>query len=160
MYIALEIERNRELSGATKVRLVLLALGIALAIMSFSSLFKSYYTPVVMIATLAGTIGTSLVISDTGVFGQTLFQLGVFLVIRLPFLSQLVCSVVGLAVWVAVASASGLATSSSTANDDAGGIFEFVVYLAFVVAFSALGARNLHNAMYGDYTEQNRLRQE
>lgn len=160
MYIALELLGGTASRTSVTVRSALLLLGTLLAAASFLPQFRLYYTAIVMLATIAGTVGTSLVINDSGVFGQTLYQLGVFLVVRLPFVWQVVASAVGLIVWVISASNQTVSTAYVAEGGTTGAVFEIVLYLAFVIGFSALGARNLHAAMRGDFLEQRRLTRE
>lgn len=128
------------------IRCGLLVGGAVLLWYTYSPSFANHFQTTIASVVLLGGLGTTLIIDDGGEFGQTLFHLLVFQVLRIRFVNAVGVSFVDL-VFFAVYSALNTPVNLPV----------FIIYLAFILGFVAYGSHSQQLAMRHDFLQQRAL---
>ena len=143
------VEGDSSSMASFVVRLVLLFIGVLLVFATFSKHFKKHFRWILPLCVVAVGLSKTLMVTSSGFFGQTLFQIALFLLVPLQFLEALVISVGDFLVYL-VYSAFRLDVP----------IGSFTVYLFFVIAMAAYSAYALNKAMREQFLQSRALKNE
>ena len=116
----------------TILRATLVSLGGVFLIMLQTAFVKRYFQLFVFFVFLIGGIAKTIMIDQSGEFGQTLFQLGVLLVLRVKFVHAVSLSVIDL---------TGYLIFSVVRKNNS--VEEVFVYLLFLLGFGISGCYRL-----------------
>jgi len=135
------------------VRSLILGGGIILLFLSCLDVFKEpgFYSGIMLSVVIVAGIAKTLIIDAEGLYGQTLFQMGIMLVLRLRFSHALAAGVIDLTIFI-------IFKSFTMPEDKALALLpSFFVYVVFCMVFVAISSLKLHAAMREDYLSESKL---
>jgi magnesium-transporting ATPase (P-type)/class 3 adenylate cyclase len=136
------------------LRLCIVAGACLIVGLSYTSWFRRNHDMLMFLALLTTGILKTVLVSEAGEFGQTLFVIAVLLILRLSVPSAVLLTLLDFALYVALLSL-GLVGTGNTAT-----LINFVPYFAFVFLFSVSGSVAVDEAMRQDFVQQARLASE
>jgi magnesium-transporting ATPase (P-type)/class 3 adenylate cyclase len=132
---------------ANGIRLALICVALMFILFTLTQSFRMYYSLSMCLALFLAGLAKTAAIDAGGEFGQTLFQLGVLLLVRLRPIHTLTICIIDLIIYIIFTVDRG--------HTDM--LPQFLVYIAFVTSFAGAGAYFLHSAMRHDHLEQSRM---
>ncbi|KAA0160439.1 hypothetical protein FNF31_04308 [Cafeteria roenbergensis] len=128
-----------------------LVVGALLAVLfTYTTTFRRNHNSIMFALLLITGIAKTVIVSDAGTFGQTLYTICVLLILRLSFASAAVLAILDLAIFTA-------AVGANLVGDGVASLIDYIPYAAFVLAFGLSGALAIDEAMRQDFLQQARL---
>lgn len=121
----------------TIIRAVLVGLGALFLVLLHNKLVMDRFQLVVCLVVFFGGLAKTVIIDQSGEFGQTFFQLGILLVLRIRFIYALGLSVLDLIIFITYTKIQHSSTSAG-----------FFIYILFVLVFAASGCYALQVCAY------------
>ena len=146
-----------DLSGSTfaqiLVRSLILGGGILLLFLTCLDIFKEpgFYSGIMLSVIIVAGIAKTLIIDAEGLYGQTLYQMGIMLVLRLRFVHALTAGLIDLTIFI-------IFKSLTLSEEKALSVLpSFFVYVVFCMVFVSISSLKLHAAMREDYLSESKL---
>jgi len=147
------IDLNSSSFAQILVRSLILGGGVVLLFFSCLDVFKEpgFYSGIMLSVVIVAGIAKTLIIDADGFYGQTLYQMGIMLVLRLRFSHALTAGVIDLAIFI-IFKAFSMPEDKALAS-----LPSFFVYVVFCMVFVAISSLKLHAAMREDYLSESKL---
>ena len=150
------------LQGSSPAQLVVRALlvggGAGFLVLTYLRVFRqpTFYSGAMLAAIVLVGVAKTLIVDTEGFYGQTLFQMGILLVLRIRFTHAVAAALIDLTIFVIFTALTGADSNPAVVA----ALPSFVVFVLFCMTFGAMAAWKLHAAMREDYASEKRLSSE